>query len=517
MSKKVKEAAPEAAQQKKVQTKYDRKMQKRKEEEERLKKEQRRSKIIGFVVVALLAAFILSFPIRSYLAINSAYVTVNGEKITQVEFDYNYAIARTTYLNNNSSWLSMFGLDVSTIDSEMYSADLTYEEYFEKLAVDNIISTKSMRDVAKAEGFTYDAEAEYETWLADLEAEAEAAGLSLKDYVKACYGSLATPERIKEYVEETMYVAAFYTEKANEKMATTEEITAYYNENKASYDSIDYHMSIVEAQLPTTNPDGTVPTDEEGNEVEYEPTEEEIATAMAEAKEKAEAARETVAEEGEGYTNVSVQNSYINSLVTDFLFDESTKVGDTYVAEDTTNNRYLVVSFDGRYLDETPTADARVIISTTLDSQTILDEWKAGEATEDSFIELVAKYDENGGAEYDGLYEGLSVKSLSEEMHEWLSSTERVAGDTFAINIDGDANYVLYYVKENDPSWMIDIRDSLLSATMNEYLTEVAEGYAVEDPKGKLEYLKVEAVNAEAADTVESDTTESDAAEEDAE
>lgn len=509
MSKKVKEAAPEAAEQKKVQTKYDRKMQKRKEEEERAKKEQRRSKIIGIVVIALLAAFVLSFPIRSYLAVNAAYVTVNGEKITQVEFDYNYAIARTTYINNNSSWLSMFGMDTSTIDSQIYSGTLTYGDYFEKLAVDNIISTKSMRDAAEAEGFTYDAEAEYKTWLADLETEATAAGLSLKDYVKACYGSLATPERIKKFVEETMYVAAFYTEKANEKMPSTEEITAYYNENKASYDSIDYHMSIVEAELPTTNPDGTVSTDEEGNEVAYEPTEEEIATAMAAAKKKAEAARETVAEEGEGYTNVSAQSTYINSLITGFLFDESTKVGDTYVAEDTTNNRYLVVSFDGRYLNETPTADARVIISTVLDAQTILDEWKAGDATEESFMELVTKYDENGGAENGGLYEGLSVGSISEEMQEWLSAAERAAGDTFAINVEGDANYVLYYVEKNDPAWMISIRNTLLSNTMNTYLTEVAEGYAVEDAKGKLEYLKAETASTEEADTVESDAEES--------
>lgn len=490
MSKNVKETATEAAEQKKVMTKYDQKMQRRKEEAERAKKEQLKSKVTGIVIVALIAVFILSFPIRSMIALNSAYITVGGEKVTQVEFDYNYALAKVSYLNSdNGYYLSMLGMDLSTIDNQMYTDTLTFGDYFEQIAAEQIANTKALKAAAEAEGFSYDTTEDYETAMADMKLAAETEGVALKEYIKAVYGPLATESRLEDIIKEMLYTAAFYEKKADELMPSTEEITAYYNENKASYDSIDYHMSIVEAILPTTT------TDAEGNEVPYAPTDEEVAAAMAEARDRAEEAADTVEEDGEGYTNVNQQNTYINSLVTDFLFDETRQPGDTYIAEDTAYNRYLVVSFDGRYRDETPTVDARVIISTTTDAQTILDEWKAGAATEESFIELVGKYDESGAVE--GMQEGIITANLSDEMKEWLNDDARQNGDTFAINVEDDANYVLYYLNESDPSWQVYIRSTLLGEAMNSYLAEISAEYAVEDPKGRLAYLQVEETSTE--------------------
>lgn len=497
MSKKGKETAPEAVEQKKVQTKYDQKMQKRKEEAERAKKEQLKSKITGCVIVALIAAFILSFPIRSAIAVNTAYITVNGEKITQVEFDYNYALAKASYLNTYGSYLSMYGMDTSTIDSQMFTEDLTFGQYFEELAVEKITDTKALKARAEAEGFSYDVTEEYETTVADMKVAAETEGISYKQYMQAVYGSLATESRLEDIIKETLYTAAFYNKKTEEKMPSEDEITTYYNENKSEYDSIDYHMTIVDAELPTTAPDGSVPTDENGKEVAYEPTEEEVATAMAAAKEKAEEARATVATEGEAYTNVNKQMSYFNSLIEEFLFDESRQPGDTYVAEDTAYNRYLVVSFDGRYLDETPTADVLMLQSTTTPSETILAEWKAGEATKDTFVDVTIKYDESGSSANGGLVEGLATSYMPEEMSQWLISTERKEGDTFAMDVEGDGNYVLYYLNSNDAGWKINIRSELLNESMNQYLEEITKGYVVEDPKGRLEYLQVEETDAE--------------------
>ncbi len=490
MSKEVKKTAPEAAEEQKVMTKYDRKMQKRKEEAEKAKKEELKGRLTGIIIVALIAAFILSFPIRSAIALNSAYITVNGEKVTQVEFDYNYALAKTSYLNSEAGYFVSMYMDVSTIDNQMYTDTLTFGDYFEQIAAEQIASTKALKDAAEAEGFTYDTTADYEAAMADMKLAAEAQGVSLKQYIQAVYGDLATESRIKKYMEEMLYTAAFYEKKADDLMPTADEINAYYEENKETYDAIDYHMSIVEADLPktTAGPDN--------NEVPYEPTEEEIATAMAKARKEAEAAADTVAEDGEGYVGVMQYDSYINDLVVDFLFDETRQPGDTYIAEDTAYNRFLVVSFDGRYRDETPTVDARVIISTTTDAQAILDEWKAGAATEESFIELAGKYDVSGAKE--GLQESIVASKLSEEMKEWLSDDARQKGDTFAINVEGDANYVFYYLEESDPSWQVYVRGELLNQTMADYMEKISADYTVEDPKGKLAYLQEEA-NADAA------------------
>lgn len=498
MSKKEK-AVVTAAEQKneKVMTKYDLKQQKRKEAEEKAKKEALKGKLIGAVLILALVAFVLFFPIRNYMNLNTAYITVGEEKINRVEFDYNYALAKTTFLNSSEgSYLSMFGFDVTTIDSEMYSDTMTFGDYFEQLAVQNIVDTKALKAAADAEGFTYNTDLEYDLFVADLTAQATANSMTVEAFVKASYGEYATLDRLENIIRETMTTAAFYESKAESMMPTDDEILAYYESDKANYDSVDYHMTIVEAELPTTNPDGSVPVDEEGNEVEYEPTEEEIATAMAAAKEKAEEAVKTVAAEGEEYINV--QEVYINGLVSDWMFDEVRKPGDTYVAQDDTYHRYLVVSFDGRYRDDAPTADMRIITSSTVPSQTILDAWKSGSATEESFIDLVSVYDEAGMVSTGGLYEGLSVAGLPDGMSEWAADSARVAGDTFAVDVEGDVNYVCYYVGANDPQWEINIRSVLLNETMGKFLDDLSQGWEVQDPKGRLEYLKATESSVEA-------------------
>ena len=83
----------------KIVTKYDLKMQRRKEEKEKAAREEKISRITGILVVAALVCIVASFPIRNYLTVNGTYATVNGEKISRVEFDFNYYMARSSYLN----------------------------------------------------------------------------------------------------------------------------------------------------------------------------------------------------------------------------------------------------------------------------------------------------------------------------------------------------------------------------------------------------------------------------------
>ncbi len=487
MSKKEKTAP--AAEQKKVTTKYDLKVQKRKEAEAKKKREALRSKIITALIIVAVLAFILSFPIRKYLALNGTYITVGEEKITQVEFDYNYAVAKAGYLETYGSYLTMFGMDTTTIDSQMYDGTMTFEQYFEQLAVENIANTKALKNAAEAEGFVYDTAIDYELFIAGLSTDAATAGVSLDEYISSTFGSLATEERLEDIIKETLYTAAFYNHKAEQSIPSEDEILAYYEANKDDYDSVDYHMITVNAVLPTA-PETESTSDAEGETTEYEPTEEEIAAAMAEAKKEAEEAVKTVATEGDVYTNQP--RSSINSNVSSWLFEEGRKAGDTYIAEDTTNNAYIVVAFDKRYRDDVPSADMRVIMTTTTDSQAILDEWESGAKTEDSFIQLVSQYDEAGSASYGGLYEGLSAAVLPEGMAEWARDSARKAGDTFAINVEGDTNYVCYYVGANDPSWENNIRSILLSEFMSEYLTGLSQGYEVKEGRGKLAYLHPE-------------------------
>ena len=75
------------------------------------------------------------------------------------------------------------------------------------------------------------------------------------------------------------------------------------------------------------------------------------------------------------------------------------------------------MAFEKRYLDETPSADVRVIIPTEdKTGEEILEEWKSGAATEDSFAELCKKYTQDTSAvENGGLFEQVTKTGMTEE------------------------------------------------------------------------------------------------------
>lgn len=118
----------------KIVTRYDRKMQRRKEQKEKALREARISRIVGIVLVALLVCIVASFPIRNWIALNGTYVEVNGEKITKVQFDYHYNISANNFINQYySTYYYYFGIDLrGDLSTMMYSADLTWQDYFEQ-------------------------------------------------------------------------------------------------------------------------------------------------------------------------------------------------------------------------------------------------------------------------------------------------------------------------------------------------------------------------------------------------
>lgn len=501
----------------KVMTKYDRKVQKRKEEKEKEKKEERISTAVGIVFLVALVCLVASFPIRTYLATHETYVVINGEKVNKVEFDYAYNTSKNNYITQYGSYLSYFGLDTSKdLSTQMYSDTLTWQDYFEQNAVESLKQNKALMAEAKAAGFTYDTTDEYNTFKETIKTSAAAAGVSDKEYVRSIYGSYATMGRIEEYVKNDMVMNAYYQKLQEDNAPSDDEIQSYYEENKATYDSVDYRLTTIEADLPTEpteladpveetaadttgTTDGTAATDTT-QDTAYQPSDAEIAKAMEDAKVLADDAEQTVAKDGEAHENE--KKSSVNYLISDWLFDDARKAGDTTVITNDNSHCYYVVAFEKRYLDETPSADVRVIIPTEdKNGEEILEEWKNGAATEDSFAELCKKYTQDTSAvENGGLFEQVTKTGMTEELSNWIFDSSRQAGDTVAITVS-DTTYVLYYIGQDQPEWKINIKNTLVSDTMSQHMQDITVDVTVEDPKGKLNYLKVQAEESAAAET----------------
>ena len=501
----------------KVMTKYDRKVQKRKEEKEKEKKEERISTAVGIVFLVALVCLVASFPIRTYLATHETYVVINGEKVNKVEFDYVYNTSKNNYITQYGSYLSYFGLDTSKdLSTQMYSDTLTWQDYFEQNAVESLKQNKALMAEAKAAGFTYDTTDEYNTFKETIKTSAASAGVSDKDYVRSIYGSYATMGRIEEYVKNDMVMNAYYQKLQEDNAPSDDEIQSYYEENKATYDSVDYRLTTIEADLPTEpteladpveetaadttgTTDGTAATDTT-QDTAYQPSDAEIAKAMEDAKVLADDAEQTVAKDGEAHENE--KKSSVNYMISDWLFDDARKAGDTTVITNDNSHCYYVVAFEKRYLDETPSADVRVIIPTEdKTGEEILEEWKSGAATEDSFAELCKKYTQDTSAvENGGLFEQVTKTGMTEELSNWIFDSSRQAGDTVAITVS-DTTYVLYYIGQDQPEWKINIKNTLVSDTMSQHMQDITADVTVEDPKGKLNYLKVQAEESAAAET----------------
>lgn len=499
-------------QEKTIVTRYDRRLQKKKEQEEKIKRDQKITLGISLAILVAVVALILSFPIRTYIGLNQTYVEIGGDKITKVEFDYYYNLSINKFYDQYSYFLPYLNVDFSQdLSLQMYSDTLSWKDYFEQLAVEMIRYNKAMIKESKAAGFSYDTTAEYEKYVSAVKENAKEAGVSTDAFVKNMYGSYATLGRTEPFVKEGFYADAYYEQVKMEKMPSEDEVMAYYEENTDKYDSVDYRLKEIKAELPTEPTELADPQTEEseedtdGSEEEYKPSEAEIAAAMEIAKADAEEAALTIEEESITENRTS---SVIDSLYRTWLFDAERKEGDVEIFEDTAFNRYFVIQFVRRYRDDTLTANARVIISDETQGETILAEWSKGAATEESFIELVHKYSKDSYA-VDGLYEGLIQSAITEtEMADWLFEEGRKTGDTTALTLSDGNYFTVYYIGQGKPSWFYDIRNSLLNDIMAEYRKEVTVGVEVVDIKGNLHYLTVPAEESTEPTEEDSDPTE---------
>ena len=157
-----KETKDAEEQKKKVVTKYDRKVQRRKEQKAKDERDRKIGMITGIVIVAALVCFIASFPIRTFLTLNGAYITVDGEKVSRVEYDYYYNISMNNYLSGDGAWLYYAGLDLSgDLSQQMYSEDMSFKDFFDEMAVDLIKQNKALAKEARGAGFEFDTDGNY--------------------------------------------------------------------------------------------------------------------------------------------------------------------------------------------------------------------------------------------------------------------------------------------------------------------------------------------------------------------
>ena len=480
------------------------------------KKDAKKLKIATIALVAAMAVVVCialgslaftAFQRSGYIEKHTIAATIGDEQINSVVLSYYYndainemySKAYEQYTSYFQLYFDSMGLDLSKPLDEQTNPDTgdTWAQFFIDSALESAKSDYTIAKLAKEAGFTLpeDEQANIST-MATINY-----GSSGDAYLAMIYGNGAEEESYREYLERTALADAYYAHYYEEALPTDEEIRDYDKEHAKDFNSYSYSYSYLSytefLEGGTENEDGEkVYSDEEKAAAReaLKKAAEEMATAksLEELEEKAE--KVEVNETSQVAVNAETNMLYtsINGALADWLADSSRKEGDIgaipnisgegdeavtngyYVAyfDSKTDNatamgnvRHLLIKYEGGEEDEetgeTVYSDEEKAVARE-EAEKLLKEWKDGEATEESFIQLVKDHSQDGNAAEGGLYEDINpATEFVSEFLDWCIDPDRKKGDVEIVETMYGA-HIMYYVEASE----LNYRDHMIADQM---------------------------------------------------
>ncbi len=469
-------------------------------------------------------------------------MTVNDHSVSNAELNYFYMDAVNTFYSSYGSYASMMGLDLSTPLNEQVldeETGMTWADNFMDTAKSNAKSVYALADAAAEAGFTLDEEAsnEVENNISTLRLYAQMYGYSDVDaYLKAMYGHGANEENFRAYTQLRALASDYQSHYSDSLTYTDADLRAADSDDYNAYTYNTYYLSVSRfLEGGTTGEDGaTTYSDEER---------------AAAVKAAEEAAKSLVGEDIVTLTDLdsaiaalpvskdttpssSAHNgtlaSSIASTYGDWVKDSARKEGDkTYIAstststdengKETTNTdgfyviyfvessdntfalknvRHILVSFEGGTTDSSTgstTYSDEEKAAAKEKAEDLLKQWKAGDATEDSFAALARDNStDTGSVENGGLYENIYPGQMVTAFNDWCFDATRKSGDTGIV----ETNYgyhVMYFVGDAQQNYRdYLITNDLRTADMDEWYQGLVDSASTTD--GDTRYIRTDLV-----------------------
>lgn len=110
------------------------------------------------------------------------------------------------------------------------------------------------------------------------------------------------------------------------------------------------------------------------------------------------------------------------------------------------------------------------------EAEKLLQEWKDGDATEDSFGKLAEKHSEDPGSKNTGgLYQHIYKGQMVKPFEDWCFDASRKTGDTGIVKTDY-GYHIMYYVDE-EAQWIYQCREEILNAWAKKFVADTAGQY----------------------------------------
>lgn len=464
-----------ASPEKKNQSKAERDEKRRQEEQ----KDRRSTAVYSVVaVVVVVAALALMVWNSGLLQRNLTALDVNGIKYTTADVQYYYSS-----LYNQNAQQYRFNSS-QPVKQQVYDEETgqSWYDHLLDLAVESLTNSTALAARARSEGFslTGESQSQLDSFLTQLNTAWVGQATSREALIRANYGPYMTYDRLVELMSQELLASDYAQAKLDEIDHPDADYDAYYKEHADELDTVTYTYFLFRASLPATDADG--------NSIER--TDDETAAQMEDAKAEQKALAEELKSKLEGGADPEAlgeeykERMYSSSLSNrstgsglsyypygEWLLDSARKTGDTDLFERdyTSSYNYYVIVYEGRALVQEPAYDVRHILIQAGDgtnptqaeydeaetkARSVLDEWKAGEATEDSFAALVsANTSDTASASSGGLYSNITAGSNYEQAFlDWTVDPARRPGDTGLVKT-GYGWHVMYFVASKDPVW----------------------------------------------------------------
>ena len=466
-----------------------------------------------FVIVAATLAIWNSQIIQR----NSTAISIDGVKYSAAEVSYYYNSAinevasgtYASYLSLNTSApltqqvMNEIDLLLMGITLPEGKESMTWYEYCMDMAKQAMIAQTAILKAAQAENFTFTDEMkeEVQTTMDTIALYAKYSGVSTSAYIKSMFGNGMTDKAFENLLHNAVLVAHFQEQNWNDLSYTVDQMSEYYNEHKNDFDSASYEYIYFKATASST-------TDANGNTVAATDEEKAAAKTKAEAAAKDALARyqageslETIAADYSDIASYYKQENgiYGSSVVQEWVYGDERVAGDKAMLENTSayyvagfysrsrndylpvNVRHILLKVDTSSLDSTSEKYndlLQVLIDTSYaDAQAMLDEWKSGEATAESFGKLAnEKSADTGSNTNGGLYSNVGKGEMVDEFNDWIFAEGRQVGDTGIIFVNEEGYYTGHHIMYFDgfgetPYWQTEVDYAMRSEDYSEWYT----------------------------------------------
>ena len=434
-------------------------------------KNRKSSLLYALIAVAFVAVAVLGFISNTHvLERNAKAYTVNGETYTAADVNYYFRNNYNSFVNQNQDMMSYYFDTQKDLREQEYPGGGTWYDYFLDSALTTLDSVSAVAKQAKAEGFTAeeDETAALENNYSYIDLYAAAQGYTREQYLQAYYGPLMTTKIFEKNVRMSALAEAYSTAHEESLVYSDDDIKAAYDADPAAYQSADIEF------VTFTYTAESDATDAQKEELlaEQKALADEVLTRYAAGE-----AFDAVAEElGGSYVHSAHATRSVTSEMLIWAFDEARQSGDTTVIPYGSNGYYAVLFHSCARDDYHPVSVRHILVDDEELANSILEQYLAGEQTEDAFGLLAAQYSSDSNASSGGLYGDFPLGMMVEPFESWAYDSARKAGDTGIVQTDY-GYHIMYFVGVSDtPYWKIAAENDLRIGDYQEWFNAFTEG-----------------------------------------